>query len=159
MMMSHERSLEIQNWLNEKLTVQEAEACLDAMDKDGEKWGISAQWLDYFNRHFRSVLQAQDELWLYDSGPDSWAELRGENGLALVRSGQVINAIIFRMNQAIIDDSRQTVIHYLTLGHLDPDGIKDGRVVVKDPLDMQIVMRLLDKFGDIDQNGNVKLGG
>lgn len=98
MMASHERSLEIRNWLKERLTVQQVENYLMEMDKGWEKWGISAQWLIYFNQRFRSDLQPQDEIWLYDSGSESWAQLHRENGLALVRSGQVVNAIMFRMN-------------------------------------------------------------
>ena len=98
MMMAHERSLEIRKWLKERLTVKQVEDYLRDMDKDWEKHGVSAQWLDYYNQQFRSVMQPEDELWLYDSGPESWEDLCGETGLALVRAGQVINAIMFRMN-------------------------------------------------------------
>ena len=49
--------------------------------------------------------------------------------------------------------------HYLTLGHLVPDAVKDGRIVVKEPLNMEVVMKLLHKLGETDQKGNAKLGG
>lgn len=98
MEIARERSLEIQQWLTERLTVQQVEGQLREMDQDWEKHGVSSQWLYYYDQQFRSVMQPQDEIWLYDSGPESWENLCGEIGIALVRAGHVINVIMFRMN-------------------------------------------------------------
>lgn len=51
------------------------------------------------------------------------------------------------------------MMHYLTLGHIDPDAASQGQVVVIRPLDMTIVMRLLREEGHVDEQGQAKLGG
>ena len=38
------------------------------------------------------------------------------------------------------------MIHRLTIGHLDPDAVRERRVVVTRPLDMGIVTQLLREF-------------
>jgi hypothetical protein len=53
------------------------------------------------------------------------------------------------------------MFHYLTLGYLElePDDIDHGRFVVRKPLDMDVVMRLLREIGNVDDQGNITLGG
>jgi len=51
------------------------------------------------------------------------------------------------------------VIHKLTIGHLDPSAVQEGRVIVTRPLDMGIVTRLLGKFGEPDETGCPTIGG
>jgi hypothetical protein len=51
------------------------------------------------------------------------------------------------------------MIHRLTIGHLDPDAVREGRVVVTRPLDMEIVTRLLREFGEPDPAGRTNISG
>jgi hypothetical protein len=51
------------------------------------------------------------------------------------------------------------MIHRLTIGHLDPDAVRERRVVVTRPLDMGIVTRLLGEFGEPDAAGRPNISG
>ena len=51
------------------------------------------------------------------------------------------------------------MVHRLTIGHLDPDAVRERRVVVTRPLDMKIVTRLLREFGEPDPAGRPTIGG
>jgi hypothetical protein len=51
------------------------------------------------------------------------------------------------------------MIHRLTIGHLDPDAVRERRVVVTRPLDMGIVTPLLREFGEPDEAGRPTIGG
>ena len=51
------------------------------------------------------------------------------------------------------------MLHRLTIGHLDPDAVRERRVVVTRPLDMGIVTRLLGKFGEPDAAGRPNISG
>ncbi len=45
------------------------------------------------------------------------------------------------------------MVHRLTIGHLDPDAVRQRRTVVLRPLDMGIVRRLLSELGGTDAEG------
>ena len=47
---------------------------------------------------FEANARAGDELWQYDSGPDSWEHLAGECGYAIVRIGKVVDVWIEAVN-------------------------------------------------------------
>jgi hypothetical protein len=51
------------------------------------------------------------------------------------------------------------MIHKLTIGHFDTEALKDGRLVVLRPLDMTVVTRLLQEFGQVNDQGRATLGG
>jgi hypothetical protein len=51
------------------------------------------------------------------------------------------------------------MIHALTMGHIDPDGVRSRKAVVRQPLDMSIVERLLRELGEADAEGRWRLGG
>jgi len=51
------------------------------------------------------------------------------------------------------------MIHDLTIGHLDPDGIHQRRRTVLKPLEMDVVNRLLKELGGKDADGHPTLGG
>jgi hypothetical protein len=51
------------------------------------------------------------------------------------------------------------MLHKLTIGHLDPDAVRERRVVVTRPLDMGIVTRLLGEFGATDEAGRPTIDG
>jgi len=51
------------------------------------------------------------------------------------------------------------MIHRLSLGHLDPEAVCDRKAVVRKPLDMASVHRLLGELGEIDEQGRPTLDG
>jgi len=51
------------------------------------------------------------------------------------------------------------VIHRLTMGYLDPDAVRRGQRVVLKALDMSLVAKLLQEFGEIDANGQARIDG
>ena len=51
------------------------------------------------------------------------------------------------------------MLHRLTIGHLDPDAVRERRVVVTRPLDMGIATRLLREFGEPDETGRPTISG
>ncbi len=85
-------------WLRKLVTVAEAEAAnMVQIDKLGPKpipFGfINDRW-----RALLSKLQEGDELWEFRSPPDSWANMAGRAGIALIRDGNVLDWIVSRMN-------------------------------------------------------------
>ena len=51
------------------------------------------------------------------------------------------------------------MIHDLTIGHLDPAGIRERRRTVLKPLEKDVVDRLLTELGGTDSAGHPTLGG
>lgn len=51
------------------------------------------------------------------------------------------------------------MLHYLSLGHFDPESIRQRQPSVTRPLDLQIVHRLLREFGEETAPGQFTLGG
>ncbi len=51
------------------------------------------------------------------------------------------------------------MLHKLTIGHLDPDAVRERRVVVTRPLDMGVVNQLLREFGETDEAGRPTIDG
>jgi hypothetical protein len=97
-MISPRRAEEVRQWLKDRLSVSDAEVQLVEMDRDWGSEGVESGWLSYFNEHIKSQMLPGDELWLYDSGDESWENLSGEDGLALVRNGQVVALLMFSMS-------------------------------------------------------------
>jgi len=50
------------------------------------------------------------------------------------------------------------MVHWLTIGHFDPESLKQMKISVLRPLDMDLVMRLLRAYGTVDEQGNAWLG-
>jgi hypothetical protein len=88
----------IKEWLTRKLTVEEAETSHIVKD---ERLGPSPVVFGFQNarwREFLSCMELGDELWGYSSPPETWAALMGSAGIALVTEGEVVDAIVTRMN-------------------------------------------------------------
>jgi len=51
------------------------------------------------------------------------------------------------------------MIHKLTMGHFDVEGLKERRLSVLRPLDMGVVRRLLKELGTVSEDGRLALGG
>jgi len=79
-------------WMISRLTVEQAEAehtppHLKPFGHQNAKWEA-----------LKSRMRPGDELWTYQSPPDSWKALHGRRGIALVRNGSVIDSILTAMN-------------------------------------------------------------
>ena len=73
---------EIEAWLADR-----ARTIGPAGDNIASDWqGLKAQMLP------------GDEIWYFSSGPESWRQLAGREGYALVRDGDVIDSLITGMN-------------------------------------------------------------
>ena len=85
-------------WLIERTTENEAES--KNMVRV-EKLGPEPIPFGYQNGHwqeFLSTMEPGDELWNYSSPPESWKNLAGRAGIALVRRGKIIANITTLMN-------------------------------------------------------------
>src|SRR5262245_52624249 len=51
------------------------------------------------------------------------------------------------------------MIHKLVIGHFDVEALKERRLAVVRPLDMNVVRRLLQEVGQVDESGRATLGG
>jgi hypothetical protein len=89
-------------WLIEKVTVAEAEAEHPGIKDDrlarfpdaGKPFGFMHQaWED-----FKAAMAPGDELWTFSSPAESWADLAGRAGIALVRKDIPIRTIVTKMN-------------------------------------------------------------
>ena len=79
------------SWLDKKLTIPEAEA---GHQYNGLAFGhMNAQW-----ELLKSEMIEGDELWSFNSPADSWRHLAGRSGIALVRNGEVIQALLTMMS-------------------------------------------------------------
>jgi hypothetical protein len=47
---------------------------------------------------FKARLKPGDELWGFDSPPESWANLHGSRGMAIVRNGEVVDTLVMMEN-------------------------------------------------------------
>ena len=81
-----------------RLTVEEAEA--EYMVSD-ESLGPNPVPFGTMQEQWKELVAAMrpgDEIWDFDSSEESWIHLAGRGGIGLVRDGEVIEAIILRMN-------------------------------------------------------------
>jgi len=86
------------SWLQEQTTVEQAKADNMVTDKQlGEKpvpFGfINDEWQELLAR-----MQDGDELWEFESPPETWENLAGRKGIALIRECQVVASIVTLMN-------------------------------------------------------------
>jgi len=92
------RAAGIKDWLQKRLTVAEAEAAY--MVKD-DRLGPAPIPFGFQNDKWRALLAEMregDELWEFTSSPESWRNLAGRAGIALVRRGEVVRTIVTTMN-------------------------------------------------------------
>jgi hypothetical protein len=86
------------DWLKRKLTVEQAEAeNMIAIERLGPK----PVPFGFCNRDWHNLLaqmQPGDELWEFSSSGESWQNLCGRAGVALVRGGEVVASMITSMN-------------------------------------------------------------
>jgi hypothetical protein len=85
---------EIGSWLEERISIDEA---------IGRVWehnrlDITPAAVDDFKGWIDKAMKPDDELWYYNTGGDTWENLRGEDGFALVRDGRVVDFYMWYMN-------------------------------------------------------------
>jgi hypothetical protein len=93
------------SWLKERLQTTDVQELsgresmrLGLSDSDFRELvarGPSPQWLEKW-RVFISQMGAGDELWFFESPPETWAGLAGAAGYALVRAGRIIDTVPIR---------------------------------------------------------------
>jgi hypothetical protein len=88
----------IQEWLTQKITVEEAGAQHvvhdDRPGPDPAAFGFqNEEWLAILRR-----MEPDDELWEFNSPPETWQNLCGRRGFAVVRDGEVVATILTVMN-------------------------------------------------------------
>lgn len=78
-------------WLQSKATVLELEA---EQLINGVPFGFcNGEW-----EALKSAMQTGDEVWRFSSPTEDWERLMGWEGVALVRSGQIIQCVVTGMN-------------------------------------------------------------
>ena len=89
-------------WLDKKISVAEAEAAHPGINDDRiERFPDAARPFGFQNREWealKAAMQPGDEIWTFASPADSWGNLAGRAGLALVRNGRAIKVIVTVMN-------------------------------------------------------------
>ena len=81
----------IKNWLVKQASIREAE---EAHRVNGVSFGfMHDEW-----ESLKSKMLSEDELWEFDSGPESWEQLMGWRGYAVVRNGEVVDMVITELN-------------------------------------------------------------
>ena len=89
-------------WLDKKVTIAEAEAAhpgvnderVQSMPEIAKPFGfLNGQW-----EALKAEMQPGDELWTFSSPAQSWQDLAGSAGVALVRDGNPIKVLVTMRN-------------------------------------------------------------
>ncbi len=86
------------DWLLQKLTVQEAEAKHAVQHP---QLGPDPVPFGFMNSQWQSMLAKMlegDELWEFSSPPETWENMMGRAGIALIRDGRIVDWIITVVN-------------------------------------------------------------
>jgi hypothetical protein len=89
-------------WLQQKVTVAEAEAAHPGITGErAVRFPEAAKPFGFQHRAWedlKALMLAGDELWTFTSPSNSWRDLAGRAGIALVRSGVPVKVIVTTMN-------------------------------------------------------------
>ncbi len=90
-------------WLQQKTTLEqvEAENTPKASKERVAKFPVLAKPFGFQNPDWetlKALMQPGDEIWTFSSPGESWAALAGRAGIAIVRQGRVIGAIVTMQN-------------------------------------------------------------
>jgi hypothetical protein len=90
------------DWLDKKISIAEAEAAHPGISDDRvQRFPDAAKPFGFRSRAWEALkaeMQPGDELWTFSSPADSWQHLAGRAGVALVRDGNPIEALVTVMN-------------------------------------------------------------
>ena len=78
-------------WLFDPVDIDEMES--DWLDKPGPYGVPKKEWVK-----LKSQMEEHDEIFSFSSPPQSWENLAGRAGYALVRDGEVVASIVTMMN-------------------------------------------------------------
>ena len=70
-------------------------------DRTGPRASIMLKPFAFLNAEWEALktrMQPGDELWTFSSSPQSWRDLAGRAGIALVRNGQIVERLVTMMN-------------------------------------------------------------
>jgi hypothetical protein len=90
------------SWLDKKVTIAEAEAAhpgvnderVQSMPEIAKPFGfLNGKW-----EALKAEMQPGDELWTFSSPAQSWQDLAGSAGVALVRDGNPIKVLVTMRN-------------------------------------------------------------
>jgi len=86
------------DWLQHRVTVAEAEQQNMVLD---ERLGPEAVPFGFMNDKWKALtvqMVEGDELWEFTSPADTWQNLCGRQGIAIVRNGEVLSSLVTEMN-------------------------------------------------------------
>jgi hypothetical protein len=86
------------NWLQRRVTVEEAEQQNMILD---DRLGRKAVPFGFMNEKWKAFIAQMvegDQLWEFISPPDTWQNLCGRQGIAIVRNGEVLSTLVTEMN-------------------------------------------------------------
>jgi hypothetical protein len=81
------------SWLQEKISLQQAEADNTHAEGDVPFGGQNDRW-----ERLKASLQSGDEIWVFCSPSESWQRCAGRAGVAVVREGFVADCLVTMMN-------------------------------------------------------------
>ena len=89
-------------WLQKKISVAEAETAYPGV-KDDRSARVPDATKPFGFRHqewedLKAAMLPGDEIWTFASSPESWRDLAGRAGVALVRNGVPIKVVTTAMN-------------------------------------------------------------
>jgi hypothetical protein len=74
---------------------------LSASDRTGPRAAFMLKPFGALNAKWealKALMQPGDELWTFESSSESWGDLAGRAGVALVRNGEIIERLVTMMN-------------------------------------------------------------
>ena len=89
-------------WLDKKISIAEAEAAHPGVnDERVQRMPEIAKPFGFQNKawqELKAAMQPGDELWTFASPAKSWEDLAGRAGIAVVRNGIPIKALVTKLN-------------------------------------------------------------
>lgn len=85
------------DWLNKKITVEEAESRFMDQDDRISPNPVSFGFFNHLWNELKAKMIAGDELWLFSSSRESWTNNCGRGGICIVGDGDVHKSLVTTM--------------------------------------------------------------
>lgn len=86
-------------WLEERISLIDLDRKLIEMQRiPGGPGGLILSPKNNETARVKLRMRKEDELWIYESPPETWTQLGGRRGIALVREGKPIENLVLTMN-------------------------------------------------------------